>query len=291
MRIGIDLGGTKIEAVAIDGGGEVRRRLRSPTPRGYGDLLETIAAMVSSLRVAGDVQSIGVGAPGSLCPATGLVRNAENTPLDGTAFDRDLARVLGAPVRVANDAHCFALSEATDGSARDAQVVFGAILGTGVGGGLVVRRRLVSGRNGIAGEWGHNPLPWPRHDDIPSRRCYCGRSGCIERYLCGEALRRDSGGIDPAEVATRATAGEPAAVAALQRYANRLARALASVINLVDPDIIVLGGGLSNIEPLYTMVPLRWTRYIVGRSASTRLVRARHGDSSGVRGAAWLPTS
>ncbi len=291
MRIGIDLGGTKIEAAALDGAGAIQHRLRTATPRSYGAVLDAIAAMIENLQRHGSIDSVGVGAPGGVCPATGVVRNAENTPLDGSAFDRDLTRVLGLPVRVANDAHCFALSEATDGAARGASVVFGAILGTGVGGGLVVGGRLITGRNGIAGEWGHNSLPWQREEDLPAAPCYCGKLGCIEQYLAGEGLRRDARGVDAPEVARRAGQGDAMAMAALDRYADRLARALSSVINVVDPEVIVLGGGLSNIDALYELVPRRWGEYVVGRTVTTRLVRARYGDASGVRGAAWLGTS
>jgi fructokinase len=268
--IGIDLGGTKTEALALDAAGREVFRKRVPTPRGdYAATLATIEALVEE---AGE-GTVGVGIPGALSHATGLVKNANSTWLIGKPLKQDLERVLGREVRIANDANCFALSEATDGAAAGAEVVFGVILGTGVGGGIVVRGRLVEGANAIAGEWGHNPLPLPRAEDLPLRPCYCGRAGCIETYLCGPALERDGG------------------EAALERYCERLARALASVINLLDPDVIVLGGGVSNIAPLYDEVPKLWPRYVFSDHVATRLVPPRHGDASGVRGAArlWEP--
>jgi len=266
-RIGIDLGGTKIEAIALDAAGHETFRKRVPTPRGdYGATLKAVAALVAE---AGE-GTVGVGIPGALSHATGLVKNANSTWLIGKPLKEDLERVLGREVRLANDANCFALSEATDGAAAGAEVAFGVILGTGVGGGVVVRGRLVEGANSIAGEWGHNPLPLPRAEDLPLRPCYCGREGCIETYLCGPALERDGG------------------EAALGRYCKRLARALAGVINLLDPDVIVLGGGVSNIARLYDEVPKLWPRYVFSDRVATRLLPPRHGDSSGVRGAAWL---
>ena len=266
-RIGIDLGGTKIEALALDAAGRQTFRKRVPTPRGdYDATLKTIASLVAE---AGE-GSVGVGIPGALSHATGLVKNANSTWLIGKPLKQDLERALGREVRIANDANCFALSEAADGAAAGAEVVFGVILGTGVGGGLVVRGRIVEGANSIAGEWGHNPLPLPRAEDMPLRPCYCGRAGCIETYLSGPALERDG--------------GEPA----LDLYCERLARALAGVINLLDPDVIVLGGGVSNIARLYDQVPKLWPRYVFSDQIATRLLPPKHGDSSGVRGAAWL---
>ena len=266
-RIGIDLGGTKTEAIALDAaGGEVFRK-RVPTPRGdYAATLATIKALVDE---AGE-GTVGVGIPGALSHATGLVKNANSTWLIGKPLKQDLERVLGREVRIANDANCFALSEATDGAAAGAEAVFGVILGTGVGGGIVVRGRIVEGANAIAGEWGHNPLPLPRGDDMPLRPCYCGRAGCIETYLSGPALERDGG------------------EAALDLYCERLARALAGVINILDPNVIVLGGGVSNVARLYDQVPKLWTRQVFSDRVATRLLPPRHGDSSGVRGAAWL---
>jgi fructokinase len=291
VRIGIDLGGTKIEAIAIMADGREALRRRVPTPRGdYAATVEAIAALVEHVeRAAGQRGSVGVGIPGAISPATGLVKNANSTWLIGRPLADDLPRRLGRPVRFANDANCFALSEATDGAAAGCAVVFGVIVGTGVGGGLVVHGRGVTGANAIAGEWGHNPLPAPRPEDGAGRACYCGRRGCIETYLSGPALTADyDGRTSPEEIARRAEAGDASAEAALARYDDRMARALASVINIVDPDAIVLGGGLSNIDRLYSSVPLRWSRHVFSDRVATRLVRARHGDSSGVRGAAWL---
>jgi fructokinase len=295
MRIGIDLGGTKIEAIALadDGRELARRRVETPR-RDYDGTVATIAGLVAELeRAAGGPASVGVGIPGTISPATGLVKNANSTWLIGRPFDRDLAHALKRPVRLANDANCFALSEATDGAGAGAAVVFGVILGTGVGGGLVVHGRVVEGANWIAGEWGHNPMPWPNEGEWPGPPCYCGRSGCIETLLSGPGLEREFaervGVALPAEaIAAGAASGEPEPNAALGRYLNRLARALASVINVVDPDVIVLGGGLSNIDVLYTAVPEQWGLYVFSDRVVTRLLRARHGDTSGVRGAAWL---
>ena len=266
-RIGIDLGGTKIEAIALDAHGREVFCKRVPTPRGdYQGTLRAIAQLVAE---AGE-GSVGVGIPGALSHATGLVKNANSTWLIGKPLKEDLERVLGREVRIANDANCFALSEATDGAGAGAEVVFGVILGTGVGGGIAVRGRVLEGANSIAGEWGHNPLPLPRAEDLPLRPCYCGRQGCIETYLCGPALERDGG------------------EAALDLYCERLARALAGVINILDPEVIVLGGGVSNVARLYDNVPRLWTRYVFSDRVATRLAPPRHGDSSGVRGAARL---
>jgi fructokinase len=233
--------------------------------------------------------TIGVGIPGTVSPATGLVKNANSTWLIGKPFDRDLALALGRPVRLANDADCFALSEATDGAGAGAATVFGVILGTGVGGGIVVHGRLLAGPNAIAGEWGHNPLPWPSDDERPGPPCYCGKRGCIETFLSGPGLARDDGrGLTAAEVAARAAAGDAAAQGSLARYEDRLARALATVLNVLDPEVVVLGGGLSNLAGLYTAIPSRWGRYAFSDAVATKLAPPRHGDSSGVRGAAWL---
>ena len=266
-RIGVDLGGTKIEALALDAQGRETFRKRVPSPRGdYAGTIQSIAALV---REAGE-GTVGVGIPGALSKATGLVKNANSTWLIGKPLKQDLEKAIGREVRLANDANCFALSEAVDGAGQGAEVVFGVILGTGVGGGIVVRGQVLTGPNAIAGEWGHNPLPLPQPEDLPLRSCYCGRAGCIETYLSGPALERDGG------------------ASALDRYIDRLARALAGVINLLDPDVIVLGGGLSNIERLYVDVPRRWGAYVFSDRVDTRLVPPRHGDASGVRGAAWL---
>jgi fructokinase len=296
VRIGVDLGGTKIEALAVNGDGAVLGRRRVPTPRDdYPATLAAIAGLVRELEAAcgGGEARVGVGMPGTLSPATGVVKNANSVWLNGTALAEDLARALPRRLRFANDANCFALSEATDGAGRGARVVFGVILGTGVGGGVVVDGRVLTGPNAIAGEWGHNPVPWPAADERPGPPCYCGRTGCIETYLSGPGLARDharhSGErADAAHIAAAAAAGDTAASASLGRYQDRLARALASVINLLDPDLIVLGGGLSQIEQLYDEVPRLWRAHVFSDRVATVLSRPRHGDSSGVRGAAWL---
>jgi fructokinase len=295
MRIGIDLGGTKIEGIALDADGSTLLRRRIPAPRG--DYDATLAAVVTLVRQIEDeldcTGTVGVGIPGAISPASGLVKNANSTWLNGRPVGDDLPRRLGRPVRFANDANCFALSEAADGAAAGAQVVFGAIIGTGTGGGVVVDGRVLTGPNMVAGEWGHNPLPWPRSGEWPGPSCYCGRTGCIETFLSGPGLARDyaeaaASSISALEISTRSEAGEARALACLDRYEDRMARALAAVINLLDPDVIVLGGGLSNIARLYTSVPERWGPFVFSDRVDTRLVRAAHGDSSGVRGAAWL---
>jgi predicted NBD/HSP70 family sugar kinase len=294
MRIGLDLGGTKIEAAALDEAGELRARRRVPTPKDYDELLAAIASLVAAVEAdVGGGRSIGLCTPGARSPATGLWKNAHHTALQGKPVDADLARLLGREVRLANDAHCFALSEAADGSARDGKVVFGAILGTGVGGGLVVNGALVEGRNAVGGEWGHNPLPWPVGAAEQRAVCGCGREGCIEAYLSGGALARDHRevtGLDlPSEkIADLAASGEPRAKATMDRYCERLARALATVINLIDPDVIVLGGGVSGVARLYDTVPELWGKWVLSDVVETKLVKNQHGDSSGIRGAAWL---
>jgi len=295
MRIGIDLGGTKIEGIAIADDGHDRLRRRIPAPRGdYAKSLEAVAGLVREIeREVGEQGTVGVGIPGTISPATGLVKNANSTWLIGRPLGDDLPRMLDRPVRFANDANCFALSEATDGAAAGASIVFGVIVGTGCGGGVIVNGRVVTGANAIGGEWGHNPLPAPRDGESPGPSCYCGRRGCIEQFLSGPALAREyqeqgGGAITALEIATRAAGGEPLASAALARYEERMARALGSIINVLDPDVIVLGGGLSNIERLYERVPQFWAPYVFSDRVDTRLVRAKHGDSSGVRGAAWL---
>ena len=279
-RIGVDLGGTKIEAIVLaDDGGEIFRK-RVPTPRGdYGATIAAVAALVHEVGAG----SVGVGIPGALSRATGLVKNANSTWLIGRPLKEDLERALARPVRIENDANCFALSEALDGAGKDALAVFGVILGTGVGGGIVIDGKVLVGANAIAGEWGHNPLPLPGARDLPLPACYCGRAGCIETYLSGPALEREHAALTGEARAAKDIDGE-----ALERYIERLARALAAVINLLDPEVIVLGGGLSNIERLYAEVPRQWQRYIFSDHIATRLARHVHGDSSGVRGAAWL---
>jgi fructokinase len=295
LRIGVDLGGTKIEAVALDGDGQVLVRRRVPTPRDdYAGTLEAVAGLVEGLEGAlGRRGTVGVGMPGTLSPATGTVKNANSVWLNGRSLDVDLERRLGRPVRFANDANCLALSEAVDGAAAGARLVFGAILGTGTGGGIVLDRQVWSGPNGIAGEWGHNPLPWPRDDERPGPPCYCGRTGCIETFLSGPGLagdhRRRTGEERTApEVVAAAGAGDPRALASLDRYEDRVARALATVLNLLDPDVVVVGGGMSNVAALYESVPRRWGAYVFSDRVDTRILPALHGDSSGVRGAAWL---
>jgi fructokinase len=283
-RIGVDLGGTKIEALVLDAEGrEVFRRRVATPPERYESTVEAVAGLV---REAG-AGTVGIGIPGALSPVTGLVKNANSTRLIGKPFKQDLEAAIGREVRMMNDANCFALSEAVDGAAAGAEVVFGAILGTGVGGGVVVRGEVLTGVNAIAGEWGHNPLPLPTAQDLPLRVCYCGRAGCTEAYLSGPSLARDH------ELATgqrlfpeQIVAGGHEAT--LARYEERLARALGSVINVIDPDVVVLGGGMSNVRRLYDNVPRIWGRYIFSDHVATRLVPAMHGDASGVRGAAWL---
>jgi fructokinase len=304
MRIGVDMGGTKIEVLALAADGRALARTRRPTPRadgaeaGYRAIVAAVAEAVLSVeRKLGMRGSVGVGIPGAISPATGLIKNANTTCLIGRPLDRDLAQALGRPVRLANDANCFALSEASDGAAAGARVVFGVILGTGVGGGIVIDGQALVGRNAVAGEWGHNPLPWPDDGERAGGRfcrpCYCGKAGCIETFLSGPGLAADHNAatgetLAPDTIAARARAGEPAALETLARYADRAARALASVINLLDPDAIVLGGGLSNLATLYDEIPARWGRYAFSDRIDTPLLPPRHGDSSGVRGAAWL---
>lgn len=295
LRIGVDLGGTKIEAIALDGAGKVLARRRIPTPAGdYEATVAAVADLVGKIEAElGRQGTVGIGTPGAISRATGLLKNSNSVCLNGRPLQHDLAAALGRPVRLANDADCFALSEATDGAAAGAGVVFGAIIGTGTGGGIVVNGRLLSGPNAIAGEWGHNPLPWPRPDEWPGRNCYCGKTGCIETFLSGPGFAQEyhatTGQLLTArEIVARAAEGYRRAEAALARYEDRLARALASVINVLDPEVIVLGGGMSNIASLYTNVPWLWGKYVFSDRVDTRLVKAKYGDSSGVRGAAWL---
>ncbi len=295
MRIGIDLGGTKIEAIALgDDGGALARR-RTETPRGdYGATLDAIAELIKAVEAeAGGTGSVGLATPGAISPDSGRIKNSNSEWLIGEPLAEDMEARLGRPVRLANDADCFALSEAVDGAGAGAASVFGVILGTGVGGGIVIGGRLLQGPNAIAGEWGHNPLPWPLDEERPGPPCYCGRAGCIETFLSGPGLARDHAAetgetLTADEIAAAATAGDGPSRATLARYEARLAKALASVINVIDPEIIVLGGGVSNIARLYDTVPKLWGGYVFSDTVRTRLVRARHGDSSGVRGAAWL---
>ena len=299
LRIGIDVGGTKIEGSALDGAQEIAR-IRVGTPRDYRATVDAIASLVESLEQHFEPRvprhwppSVGVGIPGAESPATGLVKNANSVWLIGQPLRADLERRLGRAVRIANDANCFAVSEAADGAGAGAAVVFGVIVGTGTGSGIVVRGQVLTGPNGIAGEWGHNPLPWPADDERPGAACYCGQHGCIETFLSGPGLQADyerSTGRTrkPAEIVADAAGGDASAQATLARYEGRMARALASSINVLDPDVIVLGGGLSNIASLYEHVPSLWGQYVFSDAGRTRLVQASHGDSSGVRGAAWL---
>lgn len=295
IRIGIDLGGTKIEGLALAPDGAELARQRVATPQGdYAATLACIVDLVTRLeRQAGGRAKVGLGTPGSLSPHTGRIRNANSTCLNGQALDRDLSAMLDRPLRLANDADCFALSEASDGAGAGCASVFGVILGTGTGGGLVINGQLLEGPNRIAGEWGHNSLPWPRDDERPGPPCYCGKFGCIETFLSGPGLTlayRNAGGDagDAAAICERAAAGEGLAATILDGYVDRLARALASVINLLDPVVIVLGGGLSKQSRLYTDVPARWERYAFSDHVGTRLLPPTHGDASGVRGAARL---
>ncbi len=295
IALGIDLGGTKIEIAALDPQGREIFRRRRPTPRDdYRATLETIRDMVEEAeRELGCRATVGIGHPGAISPATGLMKNANSTWLNGQPFDRDVMALLDRPVAFANDANCLALSEATDGAGAGCPVVFAVILGTGVGGGIAVHGRVLTGPNAIAGEWGHNPLPWPQDSERPGPRCYCGLHGCIETWLSGPGLMRDHAEhagvhLDGPEIVARAERGDAAAVSSLERYEDRLARGLATIINILDPDAIVLGGGMSNVQRLYRNVPDRWVRYVFSDTVRTRLRPALHGDSSGVRGAAWL---
>ncbi len=288
-RIGVDLGGTKIEVAVLDLAGRIAFRRRVDTPAAYDGIIAGIVALVRAAEAELSARaSVGVGIPGIISPATGLVKNANSQVLIGHTLDRDLADALSRPVRVENDANCFALSEASDGAGAGHRCVFGVILGTGCGGGIVVNGQVLPGRNRIAGEWGHTPLPWPRPDEWPQPPCWCGQAGCLELYLAGPGLARSCGAPNAAAVEQRAAAGDAVALAALERHADRLARGLAVVMNVLDPGIIVLGGGVSNMAQLYERVPALIPRYVFSDVATTPVVRNLHGDSSGVRGAAWL---
>ena len=291
IRIGVDFGGTKIEAAALDAEGRVRARVRGPSPPDYDQGLEAVRELVAEAERQAEARAarIGVGGPGSPSPVTGLMRNANSTRLNGRPFPVDLARVLDRPVRYANDANCLALSEATDGAGQGHGVVFAAILGTGCGAGLTVDSRLLEGRNAFAGEWGHMPLPWPRAEEQPGPACWCGRRGCMELYVSGTGLARDhAGGLAAEAIVIQAQAGEAEARAALDRYLDRLARGLAVICDVIDPDVIVLGGGMSNVAELYARLPEAIAPLVFSDSFTTPVVAAAHGDSSGVRGAAWL---
>ena len=295
IRIGVDIGGTKMEIAALsESGAEILRR-RTDAPRGaYPDAIRALAdAVLDAERAVGARCTVGIGTPGAVSAKTGVLKNAYASVLNRMPLKPDLEKLLARELRFANDANCFALSEATDGAAQGAGVAFGVILGTGVGGGVVVDGRALAGANAIAGEWGHNSLPWPAADELPGPRCGCGREGHIEAFLSGPALARDhrlatGETLEPSQIVAGAESGDPGCDASLARYEERLARALASVINLLDPDVIVLGGGLSNAGRLYRNVPARWGRYVYSDTVTTPLLKARHGDASGVRGAARL---
>ncbi|TDY04051.1 ROK family protein [Thiohalophilus thiocyanatoxydans] len=295
MRIGIDMGGTKIEGILLDEQGREQQRQRIDTPRNdYPATVQAIVDLIKQLESElHEPATVGIGIPGAISPASGRVKNANSTWLIGQPLQNDLQQQLGREIKIENDANCFVVSEATDGAAQGADVVFGVIIGTGTGGGIYVRGNSIVGLNAIAGEWGHNPLPWPTPDEYPGRDCYCGKKGCIETWLSGPGFSRDhqlsGGGHLPApEIAQLAAQGNTLAEASLERYEQRLAKSLASVINILDPEIIVLGGGMSNIRRLYDNVPKLWTTYVFSDRVDTRLVPPKHGDSSGVRGAAWL---
>jgi fructokinase len=295
MFIGIDLGGTKIEGIAMSGAGDELLRKRVPTAAGdYQAILNTIKELVNEIESSlNERATVGIGTPGAISPATGLLRNSNSVCMNGKRVDKDLARILNREVRIANDANCFALSEATDGAAAGETVVFGVIIGTGTGAGIVVNGHVLSGPNAIAGEWGHNPLPWPLDNERPGPSCYCGKHGCIETWLSGPGMSRDylelsGNALDAKQVVELASNGDNAAELCLRNYEHRMARSLAHVINILDPDVIVLGGGMGNIQRLYSSVPGLWGQYVFSDRVDTRLLAPKYGDSSGVRGAAWL---
>lgn len=295
IRIGVDFGGSKIEAAAIDADGAFVSRVRAANPGDYAAAIETVRGLVDEAERAAGVarRPVGIGMPGSISPRSGRVRNSNSVWLNGTAFDKDVEAALGRPVRVENDANCFALSEATDGAGEGASVVFGAILGTGCGGAVVVSGRTVEGHNRIGGEWGHTPLPWPTVAERGAHRCWCGRTDCLERWISGSAFTADYAeatgrALLGEEIARLARAGEAAAGAALERYVDRLGRALAVICDILDPDVIVCGGGMSNVAEIYQGVGPAIERHVFSDVFTTRVLPARHGDSSGVRGAAWL---
>jgi fructokinase len=295
MRIGIDLGGTKIEIIALDDAGIELYRARVSTPRGSyeGTIAALVDLVLAAERVTGRCGTVGIGMPGAISPASGLVKNANSTWLNGRPLQVDVEAALQRPVRRTNDANCFALSEATDGAGAGAETVFGVIVGTGTGGGVVVHGHVCTGPNAIAGEWGHNPLPWPDDSERPGPRCYCGKHGCIETFLSGPGMANDheratGTRLEAPDIAARAAAGDAACDATLARYERRMARALATIINVLDPEIVVLGGGMSKIARLYDRVPALLPAYVFSDHVATKLVPPVHGDASGVRGAAWL---
>jgi len=297
MRIGIDLGGTKIEGIALDDAGHELIRKRIDAPQGdYHNTLNAIVELVSDIETQTQLQgSVGIGIPGTISPKTDLVKNANSVWLTGQPLHADLETLLKRKVRIENDANCFVVSEATDGAAKNAEIVFGVIIGTGTGGGVFIRGQSIIGANAIAGEWGHNPLPWPTSEELPGRECYCGKQGCIETWLSGPGFAKDHqvtnkliATITAKEIIARAEKGDASAQASIRRYADRLAKSLATIINVIDPNVIVLGGGMSNIKQLYTLVPELWDDYVFSDHVTTQLEPPKHGDSSGVRGAAWL---
>ncbi len=294
MRIGVDLGGTKIEVAALATGGRQVLRERIPTPADYPATVRAIAELVAAAEARlGHTGSVGMGIPGTISPFDGLVKNANTTWLNGRPLDKDVSAALRRPVRVANDANCFVLSEATDGAAAGADIVFGIIAGTGCGGGIAVGGRVLTGAHAIAGEWGHNPLPWPRPDELPGPACYCGKHGCIEAWCSGPGLaadfkRRTARALDAPAIAQAAAGGDGNARAVMEDFLDRFARAIASVVNILDPDAIVIGGGLSNLDILYADLPKRIAPYGFTLQGDVKILKNRHGDASGVRGAAWL---
>ena len=295
MRIGIDLGGTKIEGIALSDAGDELYRHRVATPQGdYKGTLQSIIQLIQQIETAVEEKgSIRICTPGSLSPGTGLLRNSNSVCMNGEPVLTDLQELLQREIRIANDANCFALSEATDGAAKNAAVVFGVIIGTGTGAGIIIDKKVLVGTNAIAGEWGHNPLPWPEDSELPGPECYCGKLGCIETWLSGPGIVRDhelhnNEYIDAETLDNKARFGDEDADETLQRYENRMARSLAHVINILDPDAIVLGGGMGNIKRLYKNVPAIWDKYVFSDKVATQLLSPLHGDSSGVRGAAWL---
>ncbi|MGD8570737.1 MAG: ROK family protein [Gammaproteobacteria bacterium] len=295
IRLGIDLGGTKTEAMALSATGETLFRDRVETvPDDYQATLSTVKSLVEKAeRSVGGQCSIGIGTPGAISPNTGLLKNSNSTWLNGKPLQQDVEQILQRPVRLANDANCFALSEAVDGAASDANVVFGVIAGTGTGGGIVVNKKVLVGPNAIAGEWGHNSVPWPNAEEVPGPQCYCGKRGCIEKFLSGPGMSQDFYEMTGIQLSAKdivrlALDDDENAIIVVHRYEDRMARCLASVINILDPDVIVLGGGMSNIKSLYTNVPKRWGKYVFSDTVNTRLLPPEYGDASGVRGAAWL---
>ncbi len=291
IRIGVDFGGTKIEAAALDAQGRFQARVRAPSPGSYESSLEAVRELIKAAEQEAGVSraSIGICIPGSPSPSTGLIRNANTTHLNEKPLQLDLEQVLGRPVRLANDANCFTLSEATDGAGANSEVVFGVIIGTGCGSGVTIGRRVLAGRNGIAGEWGHTPLPWPQPNELPGPACFCGRFNCLENWISGPGFARAHGtGQEPMAIVQAAGRGESAAAAALDAYIDRLARGLAVIADILDPDVVVLGGGMSNVEALYDRLPGAIASYTFSDVFTTPVRKAAHGDSSGVRGAAWL---